>query len=720
MKWQEAALILTALLVVGGAVTYTNLFGVLFQLSGVAYTNSGDIVCGTECESYINVTTSYWKICFSHYGDNDVLFRDAVANTLYVNLNKVNNIISTNPPVPVDWYVKSSDEFVPIYDGYCWERRQNNEMKLMGHKNKADTVKWSFAVDEYVDIDPTWEGEEDEDKIVTKEFLSLKLSDKEYIELMTSGKLYNQDFTKEAKTGTGDKKLLTSDYVNLTQNKDYKEIINFTAYNFKSADDMIKKAEDRGLAVKHDYQLLYLLDFYPKKIAKIKQLISESKDEKYINMTKQELSNLEDKYLAVLLEIKIRETNTALRKPVGTVYYMDLTSGDNSNDGLAPGTSWKTLAKYTTTTARSPGDILYIRGGTTETMGYYCQFDEDGTAINPIEIIGCNGISCDYWGDGATQIPKFILNAGELILNGDDYWEFNYMNITASTDYNGNLYLYNSNVYFNNVDSYNSQVNTEGYNVLQNAKVEIKNSIISVGNAHAIDNVLSYLKISNSSISSTTIETIYGYTSSYDLENVIMQAGNSYGCLVNSHGNMNINGFSCSQPLLFQQYYTYLFPSTISYSYGDFNENNTGFYTLRGHVYKNSTVTQYGIPYVIQMASNNNCGTNQPLEMVYSPNEGLAFYVNDTTARTVKLTVKTIGWASVPSANDLYLQVEDKGNNGKPNYYKSTQTIAGNDIWTNLSVSFTPRQAGLVYATILLGAYETTGIIQISPKLFIE
>ena len=60
MKWQTIALWLTGLILIGGTVTYVDLFSGLFELTGVNYTHSGDIVCGETCESYINVTTTYW------------------------------------------------------------------------------------------------------------------------------------------------------------------------------------------------------------------------------------------------------------------------------------------------------------------------------------------------------------------------------------------------------------------------------------------------------------------------------------------------------------------------------------------------------------------------------------------------------------------------------------------------------------------------------------
>ena len=181
MKWQDAAKLLIAMLLVAGAVTYSDLFGVLFQLNGVNATYSGDITCADTCESYINVTTSYWRVCFEHPEDSQriyipgksklekstigdspetVLYKKSTrGRTLWVNLNNVDNIISTAPTVPVDWKVPTyGDNWRDIRDGDCWDRGKVNKIKLVGHKQPQETVKWGFNTGDYVNIDPVWEG----------------------------------------------------------------------------------------------------------------------------------------------------------------------------------------------------------------------------------------------------------------------------------------------------------------------------------------------------------------------------------------------------------------------------------------------------------------------------------------------------------------------------------------------------------------------------------
>jgi len=166
LKWQKAAIILT-IAAGAGILGYAQLFGVLFQLSGVNATYSGDQVCGFKCESYINVTTSYWRICFAHYKgtkyENQTLFKKVSrSRTLHVNLDKVEDLITTDPRVPVGWFVPTyGGKWRPIKDGDCWERGKINRIKLVGYKPLNLTVKWGFGLPGKELADPLWIGYSD-------------------------------------------------------------------------------------------------------------------------------------------------------------------------------------------------------------------------------------------------------------------------------------------------------------------------------------------------------------------------------------------------------------------------------------------------------------------------------------------------------------------------------------------------------------------------------
>ena len=168
LSWKEVAIILTGLLTLGG-VTYDSMFTSLDQLTGVEFTYSGDQICGAECESYLNATSSYWRICFDYYNDtkyeDEVLFKkQSRSRTLHINLDNVEKIITTSPDIPVELMVPTyGNKWRLIKGGDCIERGKINKYKLVGHKLPFQTVKWGFNLsdsntDSGVEIDPAWIG----------------------------------------------------------------------------------------------------------------------------------------------------------------------------------------------------------------------------------------------------------------------------------------------------------------------------------------------------------------------------------------------------------------------------------------------------------------------------------------------------------------------------------------------------------------------------------
>jgi len=162
-SWQEVSAILLAVLVGTGVITYTDLFSGLFELKGMSYVYTEDSYCYRDCEAYINVTTTYWRVCFAHYEDtkyeNETLFKKVSrSRTLHINLNNIDNVITTEPRVEVDWLVpaRGKGNWRPLKDGDCWDRLKTNKIKLIGHKEPGQTIKWSFKTGEYIDIDPLW------------------------------------------------------------------------------------------------------------------------------------------------------------------------------------------------------------------------------------------------------------------------------------------------------------------------------------------------------------------------------------------------------------------------------------------------------------------------------------------------------------------------------------------------------------------------------------
>ncbi len=152
MKWQEAAKL------IGGGTGVIALISILVILSGMSYEHSGDMYCEDTCESYINITTRYWRVCFEESDKEETLYKkQSRSRTLWVNLNNIDNIISTEPSTEVEWVVPTyGRKWRPIKSGDCWDRGRVNKIKLIGHKRYDETVKWSFNFDDKINIDPKW------------------------------------------------------------------------------------------------------------------------------------------------------------------------------------------------------------------------------------------------------------------------------------------------------------------------------------------------------------------------------------------------------------------------------------------------------------------------------------------------------------------------------------------------------------------------------------
>ena len=194
MKWQKVALLFTIIFAGGGIVTYEGLFSGLFLLSGMNATWSGNKLCNifNECPAYINTTSTYWEIRFAHYNgtkyEDKTLFKKVMkSRTLHVNLDKISNILSTNPDVKVDWYVpttKSKAEYIDVQGGYWrlikdgdkWKRKNVlwsgvNKNLLVARPDKAQVIKWNFDIGNVggINIDPIWVSSEQVYKNYTRQ-----------------------------------------------------------------------------------------------------------------------------------------------------------------------------------------------------------------------------------------------------------------------------------------------------------------------------------------------------------------------------------------------------------------------------------------------------------------------------------------------------------------------------------------------------------------------
>lgn len=145
------------------------LISLLINLSGVSNVNhSGDSFCTDTCEAYINFTSTYWEFCFERGGEKDLVYRKTTSPRLWINMDKVEFLVPTNPQVPVTLQVPTfGNKWRDIKEGDCLKRTTKSNplpirLKIIGTKEVGQTIKWGFNLNHWssegVYIDPIWFG----------------------------------------------------------------------------------------------------------------------------------------------------------------------------------------------------------------------------------------------------------------------------------------------------------------------------------------------------------------------------------------------------------------------------------------------------------------------------------------------------------------------------------------------------------------------------------
>lgn len=231
------------------------------------------------------------------------------------------------------------------------------------------------------------------------------------------------------------------------------EVRGDSKYSRLMGKDWNAKIEERCIDHIPDERLKELLEYFPEKINQLTRDYVEH-PESYKSLEdrqalESDVARLKDKYALVEKEVELRKTLVVEREIHHTIYYIDFTNGNDSNDGLTPATAWLTPEQYTSKTVRTAGDIAYIRAGGTYTLttGTHINFDEDGYLGSPISIIGCDSVINDPWGDASDTKPTIDLNfsSGEAIyLSGDNSWLFDNLRMINANNPYGILRIYNS------------------------------------------------------------------------------------------------------------------------------------------------------------------------------------------------------------------------------------------------------------------------------------
>ena len=149
----------------------------------MSYSTPGDIICGNDCYSEIQVNSTYWEVRVEHAGEDvPVIFKKQTrSRTLWINLDKINEVVTTDPYVHIELMVPTISKYAtfkhpeygylrPVKDGDGLIERKNqyrpngDKFYIHGTKEATQTVKWGMNIDdlflEHVNLDPIWFGKE--------------------------------------------------------------------------------------------------------------------------------------------------------------------------------------------------------------------------------------------------------------------------------------------------------------------------------------------------------------------------------------------------------------------------------------------------------------------------------------------------------------------------------------------------------------------------------
>ena len=145
MKWQDIGIFFkkrsrSRTLWIGSGASIFTIFAAVLMLTGTEITTSGDVFCSENCELYVNITSTYWEVCFS----------DTEFEPLYFN------------QTPIDYEVfvptRGAGNWRPIKVGDCIKRK--NKYNYLPNRFLINITKESWQTLKYgvefgsVDIDP--------------------------------------------------------------------------------------------------------------------------------------------------------------------------------------------------------------------------------------------------------------------------------------------------------------------------------------------------------------------------------------------------------------------------------------------------------------------------------------------------------------------------------------------------------------------------------------
>jgi len=381
--------------------------------------------------------------------------------------------------------------------------------------------------------------------------------------------------------------------------------------------------------------------------------------------------------------------------------------------------AYNTIEEYTTTSARSAGDIAYVRANTDEIPGADIICDEDGWNSALIYIIGCDSVTNDPWSDGSDVKPIIDNNSGSygLRFEADKYWQVERLSFKNSSSSSGAVFV-ERNVYtlLKDCDFID---NSRGVVISRRSTIHAVGCLFEDNTTAGVQSEGGKGLFETCTFDAGAGGQTYGVSASYgiDAEFIDCSFGQS-----NAHGTNDI-------------YIVYIGIVTLrncahnaSFNVGEgaviCSEDDDGTYaagqitTRAGTITKDTGIKTGSADFSLKFEPNGNCKAYSPL----SPHGGTSdlskmkspFVVEGTasTAITCTIPIRSLGtWGTYPINTELYIEASyyDSGADAGRSTIASTQVLSHASNWVNFTVTCTPLRDGPIYIQVYLKLYEDAG-----------
>lgn len=384
--------------------------------------------------------------------------------------------------------------------------------------------------------------------------------------------------------------------------------------------------------------------------------------------------------------------------------------------------AWLTVGQYTTTTARTAGDIAYVRANTSQIPTANIVFDEDGTIASPISIIGCDATTNDPWNDDSDVRPIVDFNDGaySLSADSDNRWTINRLDIRQSAADGGliiwesagwnltncifreasaatamGLYMYRATANLVDCQFYSNK--TRNFACMRSIARLV--GCIFDGGADTTDYGV-YVDNAQVYLNSCT----FGVTTTHDTD-----------CIYFSFDGGTVYARNCAFTgtlLIFAGVAGNFFSEDHNQVKGAQDSESP-----LGIITRDSTIPLDSLDSAKIAPANNAALGELGLTLSQQPDHDYAIWC-PASATTITIKAReTVAWATDPSATLFYFEASylNHATLATRSTVASAQGLSGTTE-ISFTMTFTPAQAGWVYVTCYLKKYEASKYVNVSVK----